>query len=142
MPAALKRYWANKRRGKATVRHRRAGRITRYRTRYVGARRRIGRKGLGGFNVKNILSGVIGLFLAKKAVGVNSLLGFSMGTYDPGIQKMVAGVGLGAVGMDNRDLLTAGVKESVATLIDNYMGGGGLFGGGGNGLNGGGGDSL
>lgn len=132
MPAALKRYWANKRRGsvKHMSKRRKVSKARSYAPRYARARRRGGKLGFGGFNIKNILSGVIGLFLAKKAVGTNSLLGFSMGLYDPGLQKIAAGAGLGAVGFDNHDLLTAGVKELVATAIDSYVGGGGLLGGG------------
>jgi len=76
-----------------------------------------------GFNLKSGLAGALGLLAMKKVIGPNSLTGFSLGAYDPAIQKIAAGAVLGFARMDNKDLITAGAKEGIATLIDNFTSG-------------------
>lgn len=121
-------------------------------TRFVRARRarrsvgRVARRGRrrGGFltgkGMLNNVVGALGILAAKKVVGENSMLRISVGTYNPAVQKIAAGFGLRAVGMDNSDLISAGLKEGLATVIDNYTSGRGLGLGrvvGGNAVNGG-----
>lgn len=112
------------------------------RQRLGATRRRATRRGgfLTGKGMLNNVIGAIGILAAKKVVGENSMLRISVGSYNPAVQKIAAGFGLKAVGMDNSDLISAGLKEGLATVIDNYTSGRGLGLGrvvGGNGGNGG-----
>ena len=125
MPAGLKAYWASK-----------------GRTNYVKAkksyRRRGGLKGMiGGTKLLKPIVGAITLVAMKKVIGPNSLLKLDLKEYSPGVQKIAAGFIDSAVGMDNKDLISAGAKEIGATIIDNFTSGRGLGGFGGfGGMNG------
>ena len=105
---------------------------------YRRARRRGGLLTRGGMT--NNVVGALGILAAKKVVGENSLVGLNLGAYNPAVQKIGAGFVLRTVGMSNEDLISAGIKEGFATVIDNYTSGRGLGLGrvvGGNGGNGG-----
>jgi len=74
----------------------------------------------------NNVVGALGILAAKKVIGENSMVGIDVGSYNPAVQKIGAGFALKAVGMDNSDLISAGIKEGLATVIDNYTSGKGL----------------
>ncbi|MBA7635864.1 hypothetical protein ES703_43468 [subsurface metagenome] len=74
----------------------------------------------------NSVIGALGILAAKKVVGENSMVGLNLGAYNPAVQKIGAGFILQAIGRDNTDLVSAGVKEGIATVIDNYTSGRGL----------------
>jgi len=114
-------------------------RMTAKQRRYFGGTRRrasssfraVGRRGRsrsGGkmFNIKTMLAGGLGLLAAKKVIGTNSLMGISLGDYDAGAQMIAAGAGLHFLHLDNKDLITAGTKVLVATVLDNVSSGRGL----------------
>jgi len=50
------------------------------------------------------------------------------GAYKPALDKVATGVALNAVGMDNSDLITVGLKEGIATLANGYLSGSGFSG--------------
>lgn len=79
-----------------------------------------------GFNIKTMAAGAIGLLAAKKIVGPNSLVRISLGDYDGPAQNITAGIALHMLKLDNRDLITAGVKQGLATAADNIISGKGL----------------
>ena len=82
-------------------------------------------RGLGrGLSVKNILAGTIGLILMQRYQPFG-------GQYKPAVDKIALGITLPIAGLDNADMLTVGVKEAVATLVNSYLGGGLGSGGGG-----------
>jgi hypothetical protein len=100
----------------------RVKRVYRYaRPRFRRARRRIGSIGFGKLNVKNMLAGTIGLLLAQNFQPWG-------GDYKPIVDKIAAGAGLSLVGLDNTDLVTAGVKEGIAYTVTKYLQGGGIGG--------------
>ena len=82
-------------------------------------RARTGLAGLGkGLSIKGLVTGVAGIALMKKYNPYG-------GEYKPAIDKIVPGVVLPMIKMDNHDLLTAGIKEALATAVDTYLLGGG-----------------
>jgi hypothetical protein len=103
----------------------RRGRVKRV-YRYVSprvrrARRRIGRIGLGKFTLKNALAGTVGLLLMQNFQPWG-------GDYKPIVDKVGAGAALSLVGLDNTDLVTAGIKEGIAYTVTKYLQGGGIGG--------------
>ena len=98
------------------------------RRRFGGAVRRSRRRGglLTRGGMLNNVVGALGILAAKKLVGENSMVGLNLGAYNPAVQKIGAGFILQAIGRDNADLMSAGVKEGIATVIDNYTSGRGL----------------
>lgn len=84
-------------------------------------RRRGGVRGiLGGIMPGGILpavAGVGGLIVAQRYQPFG-------GAYKPAIDKIALGVVLPMIGMDNRDMLSVGIKEGIATLVNSYLGGG------------------
>ena len=79
-------------------------------------------------------SGFLGKFGMKGGL-MNSLVGAGAlvvaqryqpfgGQYKPAVDKILLGVALPMVGMDNRDFLSVGIKEGIATLANSYLGGG------------------
>ena len=110
----------------------RRGRFTRARRAAPRRARAIFRRGrrhggaLTGKGMLNNVVGALGILAAKKVIGENSMLGVDVGSYNPAVQKIGAGFALKAIGMDNSDLISAGLKEGLATVIDNYTSGRGL----------------
>jgi len=104
--------------------------------RYVTPRRaRRGFRGRTFLSPKSTLAGAVGLTLIKKLIGPSSVFGFSLGRWDPAVQKMATGAILNAARLDNWDLVSAGAKEAVAegiTMAIDYATG--KAGGGGGGL--------
>lgn len=111
-----------KRRGRFTRVRRAAPR--RARAAYRRSRKRGGL--LTGKGMLNNVVGALALLGAKKVVGENSMVGVDVGSYNPAAQQIGAGFALKAVGMDNTDLISAGIKVGIATAIDNYTSGRGL----------------
>jgi len=109
-------------------RRRRYGRVRVIRRYVRPVRRRIRRGGRGLWSWKSVLAGAIGLLAVKKVIGENSALNISLGSYDPAVQKIATGFILSQVGLDNSDLISAGVKEGVATIADNLIAGKGIGG--------------
>jgi hypothetical protein len=78
--------------------------------------------GLGrDLGIKSAIAGTIGLILAKKAVGDNSLLGINLGQWNAPAQKIAVGVAAGMAKLNNQDLLSAGIKEALAVAADTYL---------------------
>ncbi|MEM2169875.1 MAG: hypothetical protein QW186_08780 [Candidatus Bathyarchaeia archaeon] len=103
---------------------RRVRRRRRLSPRRAARRIRRGLRGLGRYmSWKSIIAGVATLWVMKKLIGENSLTGFSVGNYDPAVQKIATGFVDQAVGMDNADMISVGIKEGVATLLDNLSAG-------------------
>jgi hypothetical protein len=96
----------------------------RARVAYRRGRRRGGP--LTGKGMLNNVVGALGILAMKKVIGENSMVGVDVGSYNPPVQKIGAGMALRAIGMDNTDLVSAGLKEGIATVIDNYTSGRGL----------------
>lgn len=84
-------------------------------------RRRGGVRGiLGGIMPGGILpaiAGVGGLIVAQRYQPFG-------GAYKPAIDKIALGIALPMIGMDNRDMLSVGIKEGIATVVNQYLGGG------------------
>jgi len=86
-------------------------------------RARTGFAGLGkGLSIKNLAVGAAALTIAKMFQPFG-------GNYKPAVDKIACGVILPAIKMDNNDLLTAGIKEGIATLVTGYLSGAGYSGG-------------
>jgi len=109
-------------------RRRRYGRVRVIRRYVRPVRSRIRRGGRGLWSWKSVLAGAIGLLAMKKVIGENSMVGVSLGSYDPAVQKIATGFILSQVGLDSSDLISAGVKEGVATIADNLIAGKGIGG--------------
>jgi hypothetical protein len=92
----------------------------RARTGMAGLRRDLG--------IKSAAAGTIGLILAKKVIGDNSWLGLNLGVWNEPAQKIATGVVAGMAKLDNVDLISAGVKEALATAVDTYLLSGTAFG--------------
>ena len=45
------------------------------------------------------------------------------GPYKPAIDKIALGMVLPIVGMGNKDMLSVGIKEAIATVVNSYLGG-------------------
>jgi len=87
-------------------------------------RRRLGLR-FGRQSAKAWLAGALGLFLVQR---FNPLLAGTV--YKPAVDKVITGIGLQALGLDNSDLTTAGIKEGLSTLLNDFTGGmGPMFGG-------------
>jgi len=101
-----------------------------YKAKKAKARAKRGFAGFGkGMSIKSWGIGSIGLVLIKKLIGSNSMVGVDIGDYNAPVQKIVVGGVAGLAGLDNADLVSAGIKELTATAIDNFTAGRGIFGG-------------
>ena len=107
-----------------TVSKKRKSIKTRYLTRVKSAGRRAGGRARG------LLGSVAGLTLKSLAFGTAGIIATDRyqpygGAYRPALNKVLIGVTGPMVGMDNRDMLTVGVKEGLATFVGGYLGGNG-----------------
>ena len=92
--------------------------------RYVRAKVRRARaraRGLGikGLSVKDMIAGTVGLIVAQRYQPFG-------GQYKGAVDKVATGLVLNVAKLDNKDLITAGIKEGLATLANSYLSGGGL----------------
>ncbi len=78
---------------------------------------------LGIGNPMHYLAGAVGLVAAKKLIGQNSITKWSMGAYDPALQKIAVGAASQFLNLDNADMISVGVKELGATLLDEVTAG-------------------
>lgn len=82
--------------------------------------KRSGKKLFGGIgSPKGLLIGSVGLMAAQRFQPFG-------GAYKPAVDKIAVGLVGQAVGMGQSDLLSAGIKEGLATLASGFMGGGGI----------------
>ena len=97
-------------------------RVRRSYPRFTRARRRA-RGILGGMrlNWKSLAVGTAGLVVAQRFQPFG-------GAYKPAIDKIAVGAIASMAKMDNMDLVTAGIKEGVATLVNQALQGGISFG--------------
>jgi len=73
--------------------------------------------GLGkGLSLKGIATGTAGLVLTQRFNPFG-------GSYKPVIDKIGAGLALGMLKMDNADLISSGIKEGLAQVVNSYLGG-------------------
>ncbi len=63
--------------------------------------RRRARGMLGGLSIKGIATGIVALIIGKKLVGETSFTGFSVGQYNPAVQKIAGGAMMQMLGQDN-----------------------------------------
>ena len=102
-----------------------------YRPRFTRARARYHRAG----GLKGMASGLFPDGILKTAVGAGALIAAQRyqpfgGQYKPAIDKIALGVILPVVGMGNKDFLSVGIKEGIATVVNGYLGGGAVTNGG------------
>jgi hypothetical protein len=71
---------------------------------------------LGKGSIMQWISGAAGLILMQRYQPFG-------GVYKPAIDKIAIGVTMPMVGLDNRDMLSVGIKEAIATLANSYLGG-------------------
>ena len=107
---------------KTTVTKRRGGTRRRVVHRIKSAGRRYGgrARGLlggiaGGLTLKNVAFGTAGLIVTERFQPYG-------GAYRGPLNKVLIGIAGPMMGMDNRDMLTVGVKEGLATLVGGYLG--------------------
>jgi len=73
--------------------------------------------GLGrGLSLKSVAAGSLGLMAMQRFQPFG-------GVYKPAIDKIALGILLPMVKLDNQDMLTVGIKEGLATLVNQYLGG-------------------
>lgn len=79
---------------------------------------------------KRTTRGLLGGKLTIKSVAIGTAALVAMkrlqpfgGIYKPALDKIASGLALGAVKMDNSDLVTSGVKEALSILVDGFLGG-------------------
>jgi hypothetical protein len=70
----------------------------------------------GGFSLKSIGIGTLGLVAAQRFQPFG-------GAYKPAVDMVAVGALGGALHMGQHDMLTAGVKVGLATLVNSYLGG-------------------
>jgi len=74
--------------------------------------------GLGkGLSLKSIAAGSLGLMAMQRFQPFG-------GVYKPAVDKIVLGIILPMIKLDNQDMLTVGIKEGIATLANQYLGAG------------------
>lgn len=126
-----KKAWRIYRSGKAPTKRRRSIKrgsskmVKRKRRSYIPrARRAIRRRG----GARGILSGLFPGGLVQTVAGAGGLVVMQRyqpfgGAYKPAIDKIALGVVMPMVGMGNKDMLSVGIKEGIATLVNQYLGG-------------------
>ena len=87
-------------------------------------RRTIRRRG----GIRGIASGIFPGGIMHTAAGAAGLVVMQRyqpfgGSYKPAIDKIALGVVLPMVGMGNKDMLSVGIKEGIATIVNQYLGG-------------------
>lgn len=85
---------------------------------YSRAKGFMGKLGIGkGMTVKSLIAGSAALIVAQRYQPFG-------GPYKPAIDKVASGIVLNVAHLDNADLISAGIKEGVATLVNGYLGSG------------------
>lgn len=134
--------WSVYRRGKSSTKRRaspkriktmsRRKRIRRYRP----SIRRAIRRHTGGRGLRGLAGGIMPGGILPLAVGTAGLIVAQRyqpfgGQYKSAIDKIALGIVLPMIGMGNQDMLSVGIKEGIATVVNTYLGGGaGTTGGG------------
>ena len=136
----IKKYGISKKawavyRGKASPKRRRSPKQVRRKKTMARKRRsyrpRIRRAVRRRGGVRGILSGLFPGGIMHTAVGAGGLVVMQRyqpfgGSYKPAIDKIALGVALPMIGMGNKDFLSVGIKEGIATLVNQYLGGGAI----------------